>query len=150
MYSDSPDIVVNDNNDSASNCAPSSSSKGGQSNQKWEEMFDCLVNYVQEQKQKETEGMSEEEVEKWEWSGNVPTMYKTADGKALGRWINNQRSAKSKGSLKPEREERLISTGLKWSVLTTNAWTDMLEELKVYVHEKVCHPLNTKMSAGIF
>lgn len=136
MYSDSPDIVINDNNDSASNCAPSSSSKGGQSNQKWEEMFECLVNYVQEQKQKETEGMSEEEVEKWEWSGNVPTMYKTADGKALGRWINNQRSAKSKGSLKPEREERLISTGLKWSVLTTNAWTDMLEELKVYVHEK--------------
>lgn len=120
--------------DSSSKCTPSS--KGGQSNQKWEEMFECLVGYVKEQKQKETEGMSDEEIEKWEWSGNVPTMYKTKDGKALGRWINNQRSAKSKGSLKPEREERLISTGLKWSVLTTNAWTDMLEELKVYVKEK--------------
>jgi len=138
IYSDSPSHTANDDKDSSSNCAPSSSSKGGQSNQKWEEMFECLVSYVQEQKQKDTEGMSEDELEKWEWSGNVPTMYKTTDGKALGRWINNQRSAKSKGTLKPEREERLISTGLKWSVLTTNAWTDMLEELKVYVNEKVC------------
>jgi hypothetical protein len=149
LYSDSPDLAANDNNDSSSNCAPSSSSKGGQSNQKWEEMFECLVNYVQEQRQNDTEGMSEEDAEKWEWSGNVPTMYKTSDGKALGRWINNQRSAKSKGSLKPEREERLISTGLKWSVLTTNAWTDMLEELKVYVKEKVCHPSKIKMADEI-
>jgi hypothetical protein len=120
----------------SSSRTPSSSSKGGQSNQKWEEMFECLVQYVKDQKEKETNGMTKEELERWEWSGNVPTMYKTKDGKALGRWINNQRSAKSKGSLKPEREKRLISTGLKWSVLTTNAWTDMMEELKVYVKEK--------------
>ena len=115
----------------------SSASKGGQSNQKWEEMFDCLVGYVKEQRLKETSGMSELDAKKWEWSGNVPTMYRTENKKALGRWINNQRSAKSKGSLKPEREQRLVSTGLKWSVLTTNAWTDMMEELKVYVTEKV-------------
>jgi hypothetical protein len=117
---------------------PSSSSKGGQSNQKWEEMFDCLVAYVKDQRGKEIQGLSEEDEKNWEWTGNVPTMYKTSDGKALGRWINNQRSAKSKGSLKADREERLIGTGLKWSVLTTNAWTDMMEELKVYVDEKVC------------
>ena len=104
-------------------------------------MFDCLVSYVKEQRAKETGGMSEADAKKWEWSGNVPTMYKTADGKALGRWINNQRSAKSKGSLKPEREQRLVSTGLKWSVLTTNAWTDMMEELKLYVKEKVSYLL---------
>jgi hypothetical protein len=126
IFTDSSTLTPSCNYDSSSNCEPSSNSKGGQSNQKWEEMFDCLVAYVKEQKLKDTDGMSEEEAEKWEWSGNVPTMYKTSDGKALGRWINNQRSAKSKGSLKTEREERLISTGLKWSVLTTNAWTDML------------------------
>merc|ERR1712238_550638 len=68
--------------------------------------------------------------------GNVPTMYKTKEGKALGRWINNQRSAKSKGTLKEDREQRLVSTGLKWSVLTTNAWVDMMEELTIYVKEK--------------
>jgi len=116
---------------------PSSArSGGGQSNQKWEEMFECLVVYVQEQKEKDTKDMTEEERGRWEWSGNVPTMYKTPDGKALGRWINNQRSAKSKGTLKVEREIRLVSTGLKWSVLTTNAWADMMAELRVYVAEK--------------
>ncbi len=122
---------------STTKSTPSSTSKGGQSNQKWEEMFECLVVYVKEQRIKETANMPEEDKAKWEWSGNVPTMYKTKDGKALGRWINNQRSAKSKGSLKVEREQRLVSTGLKWSVLTTNAWTDMMEELKIYVREKV-------------
>ena len=117
--------------------SPASSTKGGQSNQKWEEMFECLVAYVKDQRAEGTRGMSEAEAQAWEWSGNVPTMYKTKNGKALGRWINNQRSAKSKGSLKPEREQRLVGTGLKWSVLTTNAWTDMMEELKIYVKEKV-------------
>jgi hypothetical protein len=61
----------------------------------------------------------------------------TKCGKALGRWINNQRSAKSKCILKREREDRLVSTGLKWSVLTTHVWTDMMEELRIYVQEKV-------------
>jgi len=135
MYSDFSGATPKRKNHSS--LKPSSSSKGGQSNQKWEEMFDCLVSYVKDQRTKESQGMSEEDAKDWEWTGNVPTMYKTSDGKALGRWINNQRSAKSKGSLKADREERLIGTGLKWSVLTTNAWTDMMEELKVYVDEKV-------------
>jgi hypothetical protein len=138
MYSDFSCDTPKQKNLSSSK--PSSSSKGGQSNQKWEEMFVCLVLYVKEQRDKETQGMSEDDETKWEWSGNVPTMYKTSDGKALGRWINNQRSAKSKGSLKPDREDRLIGTGLKWSVLTTNAWTDMMEELKTYVNDKVGPP----------
>ena len=115
----------------------STMSKGGQSNQKWDEMYECLVLYVKEEKEKASKGLSDEEIVKWEWSGNVPTMFKTKDGKALGRWINNQRSAKSKGTLKREREIKLVSTGLKWSVLTTNAWTDMMKELKIYVDEKV-------------
>ena len=52
------------------------------------------------------------------------------------RWINNQRSAKAKGTLKDDREVRLVSTGLKWSVLTTNSWRDMLRELQIYVAEQ--------------
>ena len=103
------------------------SSSNTQSNQKWDEMFDCLVMYVKNQKQKHAGTMKGGK--EWKWDGNVPTTYKTKDSKALGRWINNQRSAKTKGSLKPEREERLLSTGLKWSVLSTNAWPDMLKEL---------------------
>ena len=143
MYTDSNDRArVNNDTPKRKNTTPLSNvddnngPKSGQSNQKWDEMFECLKEYVREVKIKETKGMSEDEKLKWEWSGNVPTMYKTKDGKALGRWVNNQRSAKSKGTLKDERESRLLSTGLKWSVLTTNAWTDMLEELKIYVNEK--------------
>lgn len=143
MYTDSNDRArVNNDTPKRKNTTPISNvddnngPKSGQSNQKWDEMFEYLKEYVKEVKLKETKGMSEDEKTKWEWSGNVPTMYKTKDGKALGRWVNNQRSAKSKGTLKDEREARLLSTGLKWSVLTTNAWTDMLEELKIYVNEK--------------
>eukprot|EP00559_Dactyliosolen_fragilissimus_P002081 CAMPEP_0184868146 /NCGR_PEP_ID=MMETSP0580-20130426/29324_1 /TAXON_ID=1118495 /ORGANISM="Dactyliosolen fragilissimus" /LENGTH=1157 /DNA_ID=CAMNT_0027368839 /DNA_START=724 /DNA_END=4197 /DNA_ORIENTATION=+ len=110
--------------------------KGGQSNQKWDEMLDELMKYKEEQREKQINSLSEEEKKEWVWDGNVPTMFKTKDGKALGRWINNQRSAKTKGNLKPERERRLLGTGLKWSVLTTNAWTDMMEELRIYVKEK--------------
>lgn len=50
--------------------------------------------------------------------------------------MNNQRQAKSKGMLKVERENRLVDTGLKWSVIATNGWTDMVNELRIYVREK--------------
>jgi len=112
-----------------------SSASRGQSSQKWDDMFDCLVAFIEEQKKKEQKAAAENK-QKWEWDGNVPTTYKTSDGKALGRWINNQRSAKHKGVLKAEREARLIGTGLKWSVLSTNSWTDMMDELRLYVKEK--------------
>jgi hypothetical protein len=82
------------------------------------------------------QGMSEKEKKEVEWDGNVPTTYRTKDGKALGRWINNQRSAKHKGVLKKERELKLMGTGLKWSVLSTNSWEDMMRELQLYVSEK--------------
>mmetsp|Transcript_33958 Transcript_33958/g.74487 ORF Transcript_33958/g.74487 Transcript_33958/m.74487 type:complete len:1402 (+) Transcript_33958:287-4492(+) len=110
------------------------SNNNTQSNQKWDEMYDCLVAYVKEQYAKHSGSVKGGKA--WKWGGNVPTTYKTRDGKALGRWINNQRSAKTKGSLKPEREKRLLSTGLKWSVLSTNAWPDMLRELRRYVADK--------------
>jgi Helicase associated domain len=105
------------------------------SSQKWDEMFECLLEFVKEQTV-DTTGMTEKERKEVEWDGNVPTTYKTTDGKALGRWINNQRSAKHKGVLKKEREIKLMSTGLKWSVLSTNSWQDMMDELLLYVSEK--------------
>ena len=107
-----------------------------QSQQKWEQMFDCLVQFIEDTREKSTRHMTEEQKAQWVWDGNVPTSYKTPCGKALGRWINNQRSAKSKGSLKDDREVRLVSTGLKWSVITTNSWMQMLEQLKLYAHNQ--------------
>ena len=45
-------------------------------NQKWDEMFECLVQFAEEQKAKACEGLSEKEKAEWEWDGNVPTTYK--------------------------------------------------------------------------
>lgn len=115
---------------------PASSTKG-QSSQKWESMFDCLLKFIEDRRKEGTAGMTEAQRAEWAWDGNVPTTYKTKDGKALGRWVNNQRSAKSKGTLKKERETRLVDAGLKWSVLASNSWNEMLEELRTYVGEQV-------------
>ena len=115
---------------------PASSSKG-QSSQKWESMFDCLLKFIELRKTEGTDGMTDAQKEEWAWDGNVPTTFKTKDGKALGRWVNNQRSAKSKGSLKKEREKRLVDAGLKWSVLASNSWNEMLEELRIYVTDQI-------------
>lgn len=108
----------------------------GQASQKWDSMFDCLLEFITDRKEEETAGMSQKDIDDWMWDGNVPTNYKTKCGKALGRWVNNQRSAKSKGTLKDDREERLIEAGLKWSVMAGNAWNEMLKELRVYVEDQ--------------
>lgn len=105
------------------------------STQKWDNMFACLIQFVADRKSEETAVMSPEALADWVWDGNVPTTYKTKDGKALGRWINNQRSAKSKGSLRDDREQRLVGAGLKWSVLASNSWNEMLDELRLYIKE---------------
>ena len=115
--------------------ARSSASKG-QSSQKWDSMYDCLLAFVEYRRKEETVDMTEAEKKEWIWDGNVPTTFKSKEGKALGRWINNQRSAKSKGALKDDREQRLIDAGLKWSVLASNSWNEMLDELRVYVNEQ--------------
>ena len=99
-------------------------------------MYDCLLAFVEDRRKEETVDMTEAEKKEWIWDGNVPTTFKSKEGKALGRWINNQRSAKSKGALKDDREQRLIDAGLKWSVLASNSWNEMLDELRVYVNEQ--------------
>lgn len=53
-----------------------SSANSAAANQKWDEMFDCLVQFVEAQKAKACEGLSEKEKAEWEWDGNVPTTYK--------------------------------------------------------------------------
>jgi hypothetical protein len=115
--------------------ASSKASSKGQANQKWESMFECLLGFINDRREEETKTMTDEEKNMWVWDGNVPTTYKAKDGKAIGRWVNNQRSAKSKGSLKEEREHRLVDAGLKWSVLASNSWNEMLEELRIYVQD---------------
>jgi hypothetical protein len=117
--------------------APMSDASKGQSSQKWDAMFDCLLKFIDERRKEETDGLNEEEKKEWAWDGNVPTTFKTDDGKALGRWVNNQRSAKSKGALKDDREQRLVDAGLKWSVLACNSWNEMLEELRIYIADQV-------------
>jgi hypothetical protein len=108
----------------------------GQANQKWEKMFECMIEFAKERKAEDTKNMTEEEKKAWVWDGNVPTNFKSKDGMALGRWVNNQRSAKAKGTLKDEREQRLIGAGLKWSVLASNSWNEMLQELSIYIKEQ--------------
>ena len=54
----------------------SPSTGSGQSNQKWEDMFACLLKYVEEVRESQTKGMTPEGQKMWEWGGNVPTTYK--------------------------------------------------------------------------
>ncbi|KAL7563615.1 hypothetical protein ACA910_013356 [Epithemia clementina (nom. ined.)] len=115
-----------------SSCKPAND----KANQKWDSMFDQLLNFIDDRRAKETEGLPEEEQDMWIWDGNVPTNHKTEDGKALGRWVNNQRTAKVKGALRDDRIRRLEDAGLKWSVLPANAWNESLEELRLYVQER--------------
>lgn len=48
------------------------------SSQKWDDMFECLVQFVKDRKAEELKGASDKEKEEWEWDGNVPTLYKVS------------------------------------------------------------------------
>jgi hypothetical protein len=71
----------------------------------WDAMFETLGAYM---RALEKDGKS--------WGGNVPACYRTDDNRALGRWVNRQRSAFAKSKLKKEYVDRLNAIGLKWSV----------------------------------
>merc|ERR1740139_1400239 len=49
---------------------------------KWMDMFEALLDFIEEEKWRFRE---ENPSEQWSWDGNVPTRYRTARGKALGR-----------------------------------------------------------------
>ena len=44
--------------------------------QKWDEMFDCLIEFIENRRETDTKGLSEKEKNGWVWDGNVPTTYK--------------------------------------------------------------------------
>ena len=64
----------------------------------------------------------------------VPFKFKTADGCALGRWVQKQRTNKAKGKLCPEREGRLDALGMVWGPLLED-WEDKLSKLVAYQSE---------------
>merc|ERR1712194_775613 len=55
------------NNQTASPSTPNLSTKGGQSNQKWDDMLQCLLLYILQQREKYTSTMNEEEKKEWAW-----------------------------------------------------------------------------------
>ena len=111
-----------------------SGSSSGLYDKKWNAMFECLLLFIDGEREIQTRNMSDHDAVSWKWSGNVPTDYKAKSGETLGTWIRNQRFAKKNGSLKPEREQRLASIGLNWRYCS---WHTMLKQLRVYVERKV-------------
>jgi hypothetical protein len=82
----------------------------------WVYMFECLERYIENTREMATRHMNDEQKAKWIWDGNVPTSHKTPCGKALGKWISTQRTAKTDNTLKDIRELRLTSICLRWNM----------------------------------
>jgi hypothetical protein len=74
------------------------------------------MRYIEETRETATTHMNDEQKAEWIWDGNVPRSYKTPCGKALGNWINTQRKAKAKETLKDDRAIRLTSKCLRWEM----------------------------------
>jgi hypothetical protein len=72
-------------------------------------MYCVLCEYVKEYKDKDPKNV---------WDGNVPANYRTNDDppRALGRWINRQRSNYVKKKIKKDHINKLNKLGLKWAV----------------------------------
>ena len=60
----------------------------------------------------------------------VPQRYETPDGFKLGHWVNQQRTAKSKGKLKREQVAKLDEQGFFWRLRV--AWDSALIHLQEY------------------
>lgn len=75
----------------------------------WDDMYKELCDYIKERKDGGPNNA---------WDGNVPAHYKTKDDppRALGRWVNRQRSNYAKKKIKKEHIDKLNAVGLKWSV----------------------------------
>jgi hypothetical protein len=71
-------------------------------------MFETLRDYVEEQKAKNG----------GTWDGNVPTQYRTqhTPSRSLGRWVNRQRTRRTKQKLKQEYVGKLTALGMVWSM----------------------------------
>ena len=103
--------------------------------QQW---YHLLSQYIADTRAEKTKNMTEEKKSAWVWDGNVPTNYQTPCGKLLGRWVNNQRTAKSNGTLDSDREARLNSLGLKLTASVRGGeWEKNLHLLEQYVQELI-------------
>ena len=61
----------------------------------------------------------------------VPKRYQTPDGFRLGRWVNMQRMAKSKGRLRREQIAKLDEYGFVWNAIQF-AWDSAFKHLQEY------------------
>ena len=94
----------------------------------------------------------------YEYHGNlnVPFNLKTINGYLydknglnLGSWLHNQRTAKKKGTLSKDREEKLLAIGMVFDVLETR-WNEMYALAKAYFEHygDLNIPLNFKTING--
>ena len=105
--------------------------------QMWDEMFQCLLDYIEETRKEKTEHMNDEEKAAWVWNGCVPVKYKTPSGKSLGRWVSFQRETKKNGKLKDDREARLVKVGFEWNAERYTSDTINAQP------QAIAHPLNS-------
>ena len=132
------ELSSDDDDDEPPSCCqvPTDTLKGQshaeQQQQKWDDMFQCLLSFIEETRKEKSKLMNDEQMIAWVWDGKVPQHYKTPSGKPLGKWINTQRQAKKNGTLKDDREARLTNNGLRWGNWnysdTTNAVTNTQEK----------------------
>ena len=79
----------------------------------------------------------------------VPFMYGAPDGFKLGRWVNMQRTAKSKGKLSKEQIAKLDEHGFVWDTKQF-AWDSAVRRLQSYKaqHGHVVVPFNYEAPDG--
>ena len=79
----------------------------------------------------------------------VPARFKTADGFALGSWVNQRRVAKAKGKLAACRIAQLDELGFVWDLLD-EMWAYAFQQLQQYKveHGDVLVPQNSKTADG--
>ncbi len=66
---------------------------------------------------------------------NVSDKYKTADGVALGRWVEYQRRKRAEGELEPDRVEKLNSIGMVWNDAGDARWNKNFEYARKYYED---------------
>jgi len=63
---------------------------------------------------------------------DVPRDYKTADGKTLGRWIQNQELAYEQKKLSADQIKRLETIGMQWGSRYDRQWNEVYQSAKQY------------------
>ena len=63
---------------------------------------------------------------------DVPRDYKTADGKTLGRWIQNQELAYEQKKLSADQIKRLETIGMQWGSRYDRQWNAVYQSAKQY------------------